>query len=71
MEFEVKQHTFKEKNLPINIYISLSTNTVNPLLLKEEINLFIDYIKEKYSTPEIKSFSLKEYALKLFKNNEK
>lgn len=71
MDFEVKQNTFAEKGLPVNIYISLSTNTVNPLLLKEEMNLFIDYMKEKYSDSETKSFSFKEYILKMFKNNEK
>jgi hypothetical protein len=71
MDFEVKQHTFAEKGLPVNIYISLSTNTVNPLLLKEEMKLFVDYMKEKYSIPKPKSFSFKEYILKIFKKNEK
>lgn len=71
MDFEVKQHTFADKNLPVSVYISLSTNTVNPLLLKEEMKLFVDYIKEKYSISEPKPFSFKEYVLKMFKNNEK
>ena len=71
MEFEVKSHTFAQKGLPVNIYISLSTNTVNPLLLKEEMNLFVDYMKEKYSVSETKSFSFKEYILKMFKKDEK
>jgi hypothetical protein len=71
MDFEVKQCTLAEKGLPVNIYISLSTNTVNPLLLKEELKLFVNYMREKYSTPEIKPFSFKEYVLKMFKNSEK
>ena len=71
MDFEVKQHTFREKNLPIDVYISLSTNIINPLLLKEEMKLFVDYMKEKYSTPKPKSFSFKEYVLKMFKKDEK
>ena len=66
MEFEVKSHTFKERNLPVNIYINLSTNTVNPLLLKEETELFVNYMKEKYSISGTKSFSFKEYVLKMF-----
>ena len=66
MEFEVKSHTYKERNLPVNVYINLSTNTVNPLELKEDIKMFIDYIKEKYSIKNNKLI-FKEYILKLFK----
>jgi len=71
MDFEVKSHTFAQKGLPVNIYISLSTNTVNPLLLREEMKLFVDYMKEKYGNTETKTLSFKEYILKMFKNDEK
>jgi hypothetical protein len=48
-KYEVKKHTYNE-GMPLGIYISIQTSTINPLELEKEVDEFISYMRDKYST---------------------
>jgi hypothetical protein len=48
-KYEVKKHTYNE-GMPLGIYISIQTSTINPLELEKEVDEFISYMRDKYKT---------------------
>jgi hypothetical protein len=67
-KFEVKKHNYSRKGFPLSIYLSISTDTVNPLELEKEIELIMEYLEEKYREPKkVKNFSLKEWLVNCIK----
>lgn len=45
MNYEAKSTEYNEK---IQIYLSVSTNNINPIAIKEDLDLFKEFLLDKY-----------------------
>jgi hypothetical protein len=68
-KFAIKQSTYGEKNNPLYIYLSIETDTINPLELQKEAAVFIEYMRAKYKHKTINTnLTFADWVKRLFKS---
>lgn len=66
-KFEIKKHTFLDTSNPVDVYVSCSTSTVNPLEIEKDVDDFILFMEQKYKIKTTK-LTFKEWLIKKLKN---
>jgi hypothetical protein len=61
-KFEIKEHTYLDRENPVSVYVSCSTSTVNPLEIQEDVLEFINFMREKYKVKSTK-VSFKQWII--------
>jgi hypothetical protein len=61
-KFEIKEHTYLDRENPVSVYVSCSTSTVNPLEIQENVLEFINFMREKYKVKSTK-VSFKQWII--------
>ena len=65
-KFEIKEYTAINSKNPVSVYISCSTDTINPFEIEKDIKNFIAFMNEKYEIKTTNS-SFKEWVTNKFK----